>query len=226
MNMTLRSVFDMLPASSVDVEWMLCGVGRQEAFNRTVGDLARPEVEVAGDLLELTVVAERSMPARLHDEMTSGAKSSVLSETLVGQIGIDTNLGQTAVVDAEVNHADKDARFSVARLLRDYYTYVRKKEPCHATDTAARCVCAAYAQVKAMMEVSLPPTSPLRLRTALSFAVFAYEVLGDKDEALNVARVAFEEALHELPSPSDATQAESVLLMQLLRDNLVLWPSC
>ena len=77
----------------------------------------------------------------------------------------------------------------------------------------------------ALGEKGLPTTHPIRLGMALNFSVFYYEILNKKDEAVKLAKSAFDDAVSELDSLSEESYKDSTLIMQLLRDNLTLWTS-
>merc|ERR1712048_159021 len=81
---------------------------------------------------------------------------------------------------------------------------------------------------KAAFEVAqkeMPPTHPIRLGLALNYSVFYYEILNDPDQACNLAKHAFDDAIAELDTLSEECYKDSTLIMQLLRDNLTLWTS-
>ncbi|XP_063724046.1 14-3-3 protein homolog 1-like isoform X5 [Symsagittifera roscoffensis] len=69
----------------------------------------------------------------------------------------------------------------------------------------------------------LPSTHPAKLGLALNYSVFHYEILEDKNKACNIAKAAFDEALSELDNSKGDSYKDATLIMQLLRDNLVLW---
>lgn len=69
----------------------------------------------------------------------------------------------------------------------------------------------------------LAPTHPIRLGLLLNFTVFFYEILGEKSKALLMAESGFEEAISLMDSMPDENYKDTVLLMQLLRDNLTIW---
>jgi len=71
--------------------------------------------------------------------------------------------------------------------------------------------------------VKTTPTNPVRLGTALNYSVFQYEMLGKQEEACEMAKAAFDDAISELDSLDEASYRDSTLIMQLLRDNLSLW---
>ena len=71
----------------------------------------------------------------------------------------------------------------------------------------------------------LAPTHPIRLGLALNFSVFLYEVQGKSQEACDLAKQAFDDAIAELDTLDEESYKDSTLIMQLLRDNLTLWTS-
>ena len=99
----------------------------------------------------------------------------------------------------------------------------------------------AYKAATEVAQTELPPTHPIRLGLALNFSVFYYEILNSPDQACQLAKQAFDDAiagtcemqsLHakantntELDTLSEESYKDSTLIMQLLRDNLTLWTS-
>ena len=71
----------------------------------------------------------------------------------------------------------------------------------------------------------LAPTHPIRLGLALNFSVFLYEVQAKQEEACQLAKKAFDNAIAELDTLDEESYKDSTLIMQLLRDNLTLWTS-
>ncbi|KAL8510840.1 hypothetical protein ACS0TY_017595 [Phlomoides rotata] len=67
----------------------------------------------------------------------------------------------------------------------------------------------------------LPPTNPIRFCVALNFSVFYYEILGLRDSAIKIARVAFDEACSWLEF--DSSNEEACKTRLHLRDNLITW---
>jgi len=71
----------------------------------------------------------------------------------------------------------------------------------------------------------LLPTNPIRLGLALNFSVFYYEIMNSPDNAIQLAKTAFDNAIERLESLTDDSYKDSTLIMQLLRDNITLWTS-
>ena len=111
------------------------------------------------------------------------------------------------------------------KMKGDYYRYIAEvavgDDKARASDEAHK----AYKEAMAVAQQELPVTHPIRLGLALNFSVFHYEVLASPDEACQMAKQAFEDAIAELDNVSEDTYKDSTLIMQLLRENLQLWTS-
>jgi len=70
---------------------------------------------------------------------------------------------------------------------------------------------------------TLLPTHPIRLGLALNFSVCFYEILKDKQAAVELAKSAFDQAIARLDKIDESMYKDSTLIMQLIRDNLTLW---
>uniref|UniRef100_A0A6B2LFF2 14-3-3 domain-containing protein n=1 Tax=Arcella intermedia TaxID=1963864 RepID=A0A6B2LFF2_9EUKA len=70
---------------------------------------------------------------------------------------------------------------------------------------------------------ALPPTHALRLGLALNYSVFLYENMNYRAQAIEVSKEAFDEAMVQLDTLDESSYKDATLIMQLLRDNRVLW---
>jgi 14-3-3 protein len=83
------------------------------------------------------------------------------------------------------------------------------------------------AATKSVMEgvrKELKSTNPLRLAADLELAVIL-NASGDPSEGAQVAKRAFDDAIAELDTLEEDDYKNSTMVMQLMRDNLVLWTS-
>ena len=111
------------------------------------------------------------------------------------------------------------------KMKADYYRYIAEFKSGADKDQAAKSADAAYEEAKNVAEKDLAVTHPIRLGLALNYSVFKYEVMNKPEEACNMARTAFEDAIAELDNVAEDSYKDSTLIMQLLRDNLTLWTS-
>lgn len=71
---------------------------------------------------------------------------------------------------------------------------------------------------------TLEPTHPTRLGLALNFSVFYHDVYRSPERASHLAKHAFDEAIESLDQSSAAQGLrDSLMILQLLRDDLILW---
>jgi 14-3-3 protein epsilon len=111
------------------------------------------------------------------------------------------------------------------KMKADYYRYIAEFSDGEAKSKAADSAREAYSEAAGVAEKGLAVTHPIRLGLALNYSVFMYEVLGNPEEACQMARTAFEDAIAELDNVAEDSYKDSTLIMQLLRDNLTLWTS-
>jgi len=111
------------------------------------------------------------------------------------------------------------------KMKGDYHRYIAEYKASDEKEKASNAARDAYKKAMEIAESGLLVTHPIRLGLALNFSVFYYEVLNLPEEACQMARKAFEDAIAELDNVSEDSYKDSTLIMQLLRDNLTLWTS-
>jgi len=117
-----------------------------------------------------------------------------------------------------------ESKVFYSKMKGDYFRYLAesssgdsRKEP---ADKALEAYKSAFESAQ-----ELSSTNPIRLGLALNFSVFYYEILNSPDNAIQLAKQAFDNAIERLESLNDETYKDSTLIMQLLRDNITLWTS-
>jgi 14-3-3 protein epsilon len=116
-----------------------------------------------------------------------------------------------------------EAQVFYLKMEGDYHRYLAEfsaaDQPLHAQNAHD-----AYSKASGLAG-ALPPTHPIRLGLALIFSVFYFEVYGKAAEACTLAKASFEAAVEELQSLPEEQARDSQAILQLLRDNLILWQS-
>merc|ERR1712126_237230 len=111
------------------------------------------------------------------------------------------------------------------KMKGDYYRYLAEVATGQKRKDIMNESQEAYKAAFEVAQKEMPPTHPIRLGLALNYSVFYYEILNDPDQACNLAKHAFDDAIAELDTLSEESYKDSTLIMQLLRDNLTLWTS-
>lgn len=81
----------------------------------------------------------------------------------------------------------------------------------------------AYYEAQKLAIDNLPVSNPLRLGIALNLSVLWYEVICDKENAVKVAKSSYDEAIKIIDELDKNKSKETILIIQLLKDNLGLW---
>ncbi|XP_065878440.1 14-3-3-like protein D [Euphorbia lathyris] len=109
------------------------------------------------------------------------------------------------------------------KMKADHYRYLAEFTNGSERNEVAEQSMRAYETASATAQADLPPTHPLRLSLALNYSVFFYEILKSPERACHLARQAFDEALSEMDNLTVEACEDSILVLQLLRENLTLW---
>jgi len=109
------------------------------------------------------------------------------------------------------------------KLQGDYYRYLAEVTLNQERDDAAQKSLKAYEVASEIAQNELTPTHSLRIGLALNFSVFHYEILQNPEKACKIAKDAFDQAILKVEVLSDESFKDSILIMNLLKDNLTLW---
>jgi len=123
------------------------------------------------------------------------------------------------------NSSSQEGKVFYYKMKGDYHRYLAEFQSGDAKQSASQGALQSYQQAQEVANADLAPTHPIRLGLALNFSVFYYEIMDSPDEACQLAKNAFDDAISELDTLSEESYKDSTLIMQLLRDNLTLWTS-
>jgi 14-3-3 protein epsilon len=129
------------------------------------------------------------------------------------------------VLDKYLIPSSKDSENKVfyLKLKGDYYRYRAEFTVGKEQETAIKQADKAYSDAYEIAEKDIPISSSTRLGLALNFSVFYYEIKNLKEDACTIARNAFEEAIKVLDDLERTKAKDTILIIQLLKENLILW---
>jgi len=106
------------------------------------------------------------------------------------------------------------------KMCADYARYIVEctDDPIYSVE-AATC----YQQAATLAAKLLEPTHPTRLSVALNQSVFLFDTMNQRQDAIRLAKVTFDQAMIGLHHLSATTHTQSVEAMKLIRDNIIMW---
>jgi len=122
------------------------------------------------------------------------------------------------------NSKTSESKVFYYKMKGDYHRYLAESTSGDPRTEAAEKALVAYKEASTIAQ-ELLPTNPIRLGLALNFSVFYYEIMNSPDNAIQLAKQAFDDAIEKLELLTDESYKDSTLIMQLLRDNITLWTS-
>jgi len=163
-------------------------------------------------------------------EKEKGSPNAVIVTAYKAQVSKELNticddilelLDKSLIAKADGN---SEATVFYMKMKADYYRYLAEFADGTAKSEHSQNAETAY-KTATETAAGLAPTHPIRLGLALNYSVFLYEVQTKSEEACELAKQAFDDAIAELDTLDEESYKDSTLIMQLLRDNLTLWTS-
>ena len=121
------------------------------------------------------------------------------------------------------NASNSEMKVFFLKLKGDYYRYKCEFANDKDFDTACENAEKVYKEAYELANNEIPITNSTRLGLALNFSVFYYEIKGLKEEACRIAKNAFDESMKVLDDLEKSKAKETLLIIQLLKENLILW---
>ena len=121
------------------------------------------------------------------------------------------------------NIKDSETKVFFLKLKADYYRYKSEFAVGNEFDNATNLAEKNYLEAYEIANKEIPISNSTRLGLCLNFSVFYYEIKNAKEEACNIAKNAFEEAMKVLDDLEKTKAKDTLLIIQLLKENLILW---
>ena len=121
------------------------------------------------------------------------------------------------------NAIDVENKVFYLKLKADYFRYKCEFTSDKEFDDACAKAEKAYKEAYEISNKEMSITNSTRLGLDLNFSVFYYEIKGLKEEACTIAKTAFDEAMKNLDDLEKTKAKYTLLIIQLLKENLILW---
>ena len=129
------------------------------------------------------------------------------------------------LVDTQLLPAAKDpeSRVFYEKLKADYYRYICESKPDSEKNEPANKAKQCYENALEISKNEIPQARPTALGLILNYSVFLYEIIGQKQEAIELAQKTYNECSAIVDDNTDNSYSEATMILQLLRDNVSLW---
>ncbi|KAI6654247.1 14-3-3 protein [Oopsacas minuta] len=181
-------------------------VGSRRNALRILGSIKDKEERKEPDGYKLKTVIE------YRDKLE--AELDALCLELLDQVLNDAFLGRVEECGSQV---------FFLKMKGDYYRYMAEYKEGEALKQVCTQAEDCYSKAWATASKELSATDPIRLGLVLNYSVFHFEIMNESEEACKLAKQSFEEAKSGIDDISDENYKDSMLILQLLRDNLSLW---
>lgn len=116
---------------------------------------------------------------------------------------------------------DTESVVFYTKLKGDYYRYLAEMRP--EDDTSLMRAKNSYESAMRTVGDEMRISDPVYLGLVLNFAIFQYELLNMKDEAIDRLDGSFNEAVRYLEELEEQDYAEATMILELMRDNISIW---
>jgi len=169
--------------------------------------------------------ARRSISALEIKEESKGGPHIQFLKDLQKKIELEVEEYQRDAInfiDTSILQTCKGAESQVffLKMKADHYRQLTESSTGEDRSKIAQEALEAYSQASEVATMGLPANDPIRLGLMLNFSVFYYEIMNDCEKACSLVKEALESAQAETDNERD-----SLMIQQLLRDNLSLWTS-
>jgi len=121
------------------------------------------------------------------------------------------------------NATKNEQKVYYLKLKGDYYRYMAEFTVKEEQEEAMTQAEIAYNEAYEIAEKNLSISNVTRLGLALNFSIFCYETRNLKEDACMIAKNAFEESMKVLDDLEKNKAKDTILIIQLLKENLLLW---
>lgn len=116
-----------------------------------------------------------------------------------------------------------EAKLFYEKLKGDYYRYISEAKEGDKKKEIAQKAKECYEKALEIAKADIPPYKPSYLGLILNYSVHLYEIIGQTEDAIELATKTQDEVASSIEQNSQASYAEAKTILQLLKDNVDLW---
>ena len=118
---------------------------------------------------------------------------------------------------------DAEGKLFYEKLRADYYRYIAENKEGDARSEYAQKAKESYERALEIANENIQPHRPTYLGLILNYSVYLYEIGGEKQAAIELAKKTESECAQTVDANSERSRPEAVNILQLLKDNVALW---
>jgi hypothetical protein len=118
---------------------------------------------------------------------------------------------------------DTSMRGLLFKTTGDYWRYLAEIQRGYDRRESANKALGAYQEAEDLIVASTGPAAAVRLSLMLNMAIFKFEILSEPDDALELARKAYDEGIASVDSLREEAYADSILLLQMIHRTTAAW---
>jgi hypothetical protein len=122
-----------------------------------------------------------------------------------------------------VRAKDASIRGLLFKMTGDFWRYLAEIQRGYDRRESANKSLAGYQEAEDLIVASTGPAAAVRLALLLNMAIFRFEILSEPDEALDLARKAYDEGIAAVDSLREEAYADSILLLQMIHRTMAAW---
>jgi hypothetical protein len=118
---------------------------------------------------------------------------------------------------------DTSMRGLLFKMMGDFWRYLAEIQRGYDRRESANKSLAAYQEAEDLIVASTGPAAAVRLSLLLNMAIFRFEILSEPDDALALAKKAYDEGIAAVDSLREEAYADSILLLQMIHRTMAAW---
>ena len=123
------------------------------------------------------------------------------------------------------NSNDHENEITFYKLKADYLRYICEFAEGNEKEESLKKAEEFYKKAYNSSLKNLPVNNCTRVGVALNYAIFLYEIKGDKKVAFELAKKAFDESMKFVDDLEKPKSRDTLFIIQLLKENLIFWSS-